>query len=37
MGGVAASSTALIDPLLTTLDMGHDVSGGKVSKWEMLL
>lgn len=36
MGGVTASSTALIVSLSTTLDMGHDVSGGEVSKWEML-
>jgi hypothetical protein len=36
MSGVIASSTALIDSLSTTLDMSHDVSGGEVSKWEML-
>jgi|HubBroStandDraft_3_1064219.scaffolds.fasta_scaffold331929_2 hypothetical protein len=35
MGGVTASSTALIDLLSTTSDMGHEVSG-QVSKWEML-
>jgi len=36
MGGVTASSTALIDSPSTTLDIGHDSSGGEVSKWEML-
>ena len=36
MGGVTASSSALIDFLSTTLGIGHDVSGGEVSKWEML-
>jgi hypothetical protein len=36
MSGVTASTTALIDSLSTTLNTSHDVSGGEVSKWEML-
>jgi hypothetical protein len=36
MGGVTASSSALIDSLSTTLGMGHDVSGCELSKWEIL-